>query len=98
MSYDPFRPSHEPARSIYDAFQAQANRRKQYAGTEWIEAERKVVFEAAKAAAKKHGLVEPTLKMVERAEIYASGSADYGSKWAYTLLSIMEREAMEKPA
>ena len=31
--------------------------------------------------------------MVQRAERYAMGSADYGSKWAYTLIDIMRRTA-----
>lgn len=82
---DPFAPRHEPARSLYEAFQAEARLRKGRPLEVWIEAERHAVWRAACEYAQQHGWPEPALAQVESAERYAKGSADYGAKWAYTL-------------
>lgn len=86
---DTFRPHFEPARSIYDAFANASEHRRDYPDG-WIERERHAVHLAAVAAAKRHGLREPTLADVESAETYAMGHCDYGSKWAYRLLELMK--------
>jgi hypothetical protein len=80
---DFFEPRTEPARSIYLAFQAEAKLRKSRSVNEWIEAERRVVHQAAIHQAELLGLREPTLEDVEAAERTARGHVDYGSKWAY---------------
>ncbi|MCW0399330.1 hypothetical protein NB700_001886 [Xanthomonas sacchari] len=89
--YDPFRPRSEPATSIYDAFQAEAAKRKSRSVEEWIAAEREAVYRAATVAFKDAGLPAPTLEEVESAERYACGSIDYGSKWSYTLISLVRK-------
>ena len=83
-----FRPRHQPAQLIYDAFQATAKTREGIP-EEWIAKERNAVWVAAKTYADQNGLPEPTLQMVEQAETYAYGSADYGAKWAYKLAELM---------
>ncbi|MDQ1090651.1 propanediol dehydratase large subunit [Xanthomonas sacchari] len=89
--YDPFRPRSEPAMSIYDAFQAEAAKRKSRSVAEWIAAERDAVHRAATVAFKQAGLPAPTHEEVESAERYACGSIDYGSKWSYTLISLVRK-------
>ena len=84
-TYDPFAPSHEPARSLYEAFQAEAKLRKSRPLAVWIEAELDAVHRAACACAARLGWPQPTRAQVEDAERYARGSADYGSKWALVL-------------
>lgn len=93
MTFDPFRPRSEPARTIYDAFQAEAENRNGRPPEEWIEAERLAVLKAAQEAAPKYGLRAPTLKEVATAERYAMGSIDYGKTWAHQVV-----DAMRKPA
>lgn len=55
MTFDPFRPTREPWRSIYDAFQAEATQRHGRSVTEWIAAEEQAVLSAATQVAKKWG-------------------------------------------
>ncbi|MGV1121211.1 MULTISPECIES: hypothetical protein [Xanthomonas translucens group] len=86
-TYDPYRPSSEPAMSIYDAFQDEAAKRKGRDVAEWIKAERDAVYRAAMLAFERAGLPAPTMDEVELAERYARGSSDYGSKWSYTIIS-----------
>ncbi len=81
-SYDPFEPRHEPARTLYLAFQNEARLRKGRSVEEWIRAERDAVFNAARVYAESNGMRVPTLADVEAAERYAMGSADYGLKWS----------------
>lgn len=81
--HDPFQPSHEPARTLYEAFQQEARLRKSRPIAQWVEAERNAVFKAACDYARAHGLRAPTLEEVRAAEMYAMGSVDYGAKWAY---------------
>jgi len=90
-SYDPFRPRQEPARSIHDAFQLEASKRKGREIEVWIGAELEAVFEAARLAAGQHGLRPLSMEEIKTAERYARGSVDYGSKWAYTVVDAMRQ-------
>ena len=90
---DIFEPRHEPARSIYLAFQSEAANRKGRSTDEWLSAERDAVFREAVHQAQKLGMRVPTMDEVVRAENYASGSADYGAKWAYCLVEAMRKDA-----
>lgn len=89
---DAFRPFTDPAQAIYDAFQAQAAKRKHYASPEeWIPIERQVVLETATREAERLGLRPPTLDEVRAAERSACGHVDYGSKWAYGVVEVMRK-------
>lgn len=88
---DIFRPTRDPAQSIYDAFQHEATRRKGRTVHEWTTAERNAVFQAAINQAKKLGLRMPSMAEVEAAERYARGSVDYGAKWAYRVVDVMHK-------
>lgn len=89
--HDVFQPRQEPARSIYDAFQDEATKRKGRSVVEWLAAERDRVFREAARQAQKLGLRAPTMGEVISAERYASGSADYGAKWAYCVAEVMRK-------
>lgn len=91
MTHDVFQPRVEPHRSIYDAFQQEASKRKGRTFQEWSSAEMDAVYLAAlKASADpKFKLNPPTMAQVKSAEIYARGSADYGLKWTCELLRQM---------
>lgn len=88
-SKDPFRPYRESARSIYDAFQAEAANRKGRSIEEWMEAERQAVYREAMHQAGILGLRAPSIEEVVRAECCAAGSVDYGAKWAYGVVEAM---------
>lgn len=90
MTHDPFRPHSEPAMSLYDAFQAEARKRKGRSVEEWIKAEREAVWRAARDQAEMLGLRCPLMSEVEAAERYAMGSVDYGSKWAHGVARVMK--------
>ena len=90
---DPFEPTREPARTLYKAFQTEALKRRTRSVEEWVSSERLAVHSAAKAYARTHGLREPTLEEVARAERYAMGSIDYGAKWAYQVEAAMQTGA-----
>ncbi len=92
-SSDPFRPQHEPHRTIYDAFVAEARKRPGRALEIWIQAELDSVYQAALGSFPKSGLPTPTREQVAAAEHYARGSADYGLTWACTLVNDMRRAA-----
>ena len=89
MSTDIFRPRTEPARTLYDAFHTEAEHRAGRSIEDWITAERKAVWRAARDYAQQFGLQVPTLADVERAESSAKGHCDYGAKWAYYLADVM---------
>ena len=89
MKHDPFRPSSQPAQTIYDAFQDAAAQRKRRTVDEWIRLELEAVHEASRQYAALHGLREPIRAQVESAELYAQGSVDYGAQWAYRLSRAM---------
>lgn len=90
-SIDIFRPHHEPARSLYDTFQREAKLRAGRPPEVWIEAELQAMHTAATAVAQARGWPTPDRALIERAETYARGSADYGSKWTYRILDLMEQ-------
>jgi hypothetical protein len=87
---DPFRSRHEPALTLYEAFQREATKRKGRAVDEWVKAEREAVWHAACTYAQQHGLRIPSLAEVASCEHYAMGSVDYGSKWAYQVERMMK--------
>ena len=89
MMNDALRPRSDPAQTIYDAFQLEAEKRDGRSTAEWQEAERQTVYDAAKHYAEKHSLHIPTMEDVKRAEMSAYGQRDYGSKWAYAMRDIM---------
>jgi hypothetical protein len=91
--FDVFRPSSEPARTLYDTFQSEALKRGGRSPDEWIAAERQAVYAAACRIAQETGLKTPTLDEVMRAERSACGHVDYGSKWAYGVSSVMREGA-----
>jgi hypothetical protein len=92
---DIFKPRHEPARSIYDAFQAEATKRKGRSYEEWTTAEREAVLREATAKAQQMGLRVPTMDEVVKAERSAMGHVDYGAKWAYRVTEEMKGSNVE---
>ena len=86
---DIFQPRREPARSIYEAFQAEAEKRPGRSFEEWQAAERDAVYREAAHQARKLGLRCPTIDEVVSAEQSACGHADYGAKWAYRVTEAM---------
>ncbi|VVE52789.1 hypothetical protein [Pandoraea terrigena] len=80
---DHFRPTREPARSIYDTLLSEASKRKGRRTEDWISAERDAVLREAIFLAQKMGRRAPSLEDVERAERAAMGHSDYIAKWSY---------------
>lgn len=80
--HDPYRPVLEPARSIYDAFVAEAFKRdgRDFDGS--LTAECDAVFREAVNQAEKRGLRLPSRDEIIQAEQDARGLVDYGTKWA----------------
>lgn len=91
--HDIFEPSSEPARSIYGAFQAEAAKRVERSVDEWQYLELAAVYREAVTQAQELGLRVPTLADIVNAERYASGSIDYGAKWAYRVVETMRESA-----
>lgn len=91
-NYDPFRPRHEPALSIYDALTAEQEHRKGRDFEAWNKAEINAVYEAAKIAFERAELPIPTLADVQSAELYARGSIDYGATWVHSLTNAMRKQ------
>ncbi|RCW66255.1 hypothetical protein [Pseudorhodoferax soli] len=89
MSDGIFRPTHEPARLLYDAFQAEAKLRKQREVGNWIEKERLAVWTAARDYAQQHDRPVPTLEQIKAKEQLALGHTDYGAKWAYGVAELL---------
>ena len=89
---DVFQPHTDPARMLYDAFQDEAKKRNGRTPEQWMDAERTVVWAAARDYAQQHGLRVPLMSDVMRAEEYARGSVDYGAKWAYRVAEQMRKE------
>ena len=87
---DIFKPRHEPARSIYEAFQREASKRKGRSIEEWTSAEREAVLREATSKAQQMGLRVPTMDEVVQAERCAMGHVDYGAKWAYRVTEQMK--------
>jgi hypothetical protein len=93
MNNDIFRPHTEPARSIYDAFQAEAAKRAGRSIEAWQSAERDAVLREAIFQAQKLSLTPPTQADVCNAELSAMGHIDYGAKWAYRVAETMQKAA-----
>jgi hypothetical protein len=91
MTRDPFEPRHEPARSIYLAFQTEAAKRPGRSVEQWQEAEIQAVFAEANRQSDLLDLRPVTREQVERAETYARGSIDYGLQWALAIVNEMRR-------
>lgn len=87
---DIFRPRTDPARTIYDTLQVEAEKRT-LASIAWIESERQTVWRAARDYAQQHRMRVPTLEEVECAEKRAIGHVDYGARWAYGVAELMRR-------
>jgi len=88
---DVFRPHSDPARVLYDAFQAEAEKRADRDVDAWIAFEREAVWRVARDYAQQHGLPVPTLAEVKKAEELALGHVDYGSKWAYGVAELLRK-------
>lgn len=86
---DHFRPTREPARSIYDALQREASKRRGRTVAEWLSAERDAVLREAIFQAQKHGRPCPSLQEIELAERAAVGHSDYAAKWAYGVAEVI---------
>tara|TARA_R110002124_G_scaffold128157_2_gene288514 strand:+ start:2059 stop:2331 length:273 start_codon:yes stop_codon:yes gene_type:complete len=86
---DIFAPKTEPAKSIYRAFSVEAAKRDGRGFEQWHSSEINAVHKEAVSQAQKRGLKVPTLANVKRAEANASGSTDYGAKWAYGVVDHM---------
>lgn len=80
--YNLFRPTCEPERTIYDAFQLESEKRSSRRLEEWLEAEVQAVWRAARDYAQAHNMRVPTLQEVQHAERSAYGHNDYAQKWA----------------
>lgn len=90
---DPFRPHDEPALTIYQAFQTEAQLRKARSAEEWMDSEVRAVHDAAIRKASEMGLRAPSREEVMRAERRASGHTDYGLKWALGVTEAMRLSA-----
>ena len=95
MNHDSFAPGHEPARTIYSALIKEQEKREEHGYPLWIEKEREVVFQTAKALAPIMGLRAPTLEEVITAENMACGHVDYPAKFAYGVTDAMRRTNKE---
>lgn len=89
--HDIFQPRHEPARSIYEAFRKESEKRRGREPEVWIAAEREAVLQEAVRQAEKLGLRAPTEQEVMQAEVSACGHVDYGSKWALRVAEAMRQ-------
>ena len=89
---DIFKPRSEPAASIYEAFQREATKRKGREFREWNDAEIRAVLREAALRAPEFGLRSPSIDEIRSAERSASGHIDYGAKWAYGVVDIMQRK------
>lgn len=93
MTRDPFEPRHEPAKSIYLAFQTEATKRGGRTPDQWSEAEISAVLAEANRQSDLLDMRPVTREQVEQAEIYARGSADYGLTWTVQVVKDMEKKA-----
>lgn len=87
-----FRPKREPEHTLYDAFQAEAEKRRDRRLEEWLDAEVFAVWRAARDYAQAHNLRVPTLEEVQAAERSACGHSDYSSKWALYVAEYMRKD------
>lgn len=61
-SHDPFRPTTEPARTLYDAFVMESGKRRGKESEEWVKNERLAVYNAALNWCLKNEYDCPTIK------------------------------------
>ena len=92
-----FRPKTEPARTLYDAFQAESLKRPDRMLDVWIALEQYAVWNAAKAYALKHDMRTPTLAEVQIRKRAALGHVDYGAKWAIYVAEYMRKGEKNEP-
>lgn len=83
------RPRTQPARHIYDTFQAEAELRGTRHFSDWLRLEQAAVHRAATSYAKEHGLRAPSIEEVEAAERYARAARDYAEGWSRLLAQLM---------
>jgi hypothetical protein len=95
---DLFRPTTEPARTLYDAFKKEAENRGAKAFVEWHNNEVRSVYFAACDYARARGRKPPTLQQVRDAEASARGHVDYGAKWAYRVAEVMQNPSGQSRA
>lgn len=88
---DVFEPRAEPARSIYLAFQAEAELRNTRSVEEWGPAESDAVYREAAKQAAIYGLRAPTMDDVTSARNYAMGAVDFAMTWIYQLSRVMTK-------
>jgi hypothetical protein len=86
---DVFRPTADPAQTIYDALITESELRSGRSVDEWIAAEKNAVWKAAHDYAQQYGLRIPTIADVEQAETQAMGHCDYAAKYAYGVVRCM---------
>lgn len=89
---DHFRPTRDPARTIYDALVDEAEHRDDRTSDEWQEAELYAVWDTARDYAQQHDLRIPTMADVKMVERQASGHTDYAAKVAYGVAATMTRK------
>jgi hypothetical protein len=89
MNNDYFRPTQEPARTLYDALLDAAKHRKEFVGISWVDNERRVMWKTAMEWQAQRGLVWPTMAEIERVENMACGHCDYASKFALYVAELM---------
>lgn len=87
------RPSHDPARAVYDALQAEVRKRDARPYEAWTACESDAALRAATAVAPAMNLRPPAMPVVLAAEVYARGSADYVATWAYAIAMAMRGRA-----
>ena len=92
---DVFRPTSQPARTIYDALTTEAENRHATTHQAWIKAERKTVMDAANGYVAKHGGKFVTMADVIAAETQACGHCDYAAKFAYGVAQVVTAAGQE---
>ena len=79
---DSLRPRTEPARTLYDAYEKEAERRHGRGAQKSVLAEREAVWSAAIDYANRRSLRAPSKTEVSKAEVLARGHTDYAAQWA----------------
>jgi len=85
-----FRPSAEPHRTLYNALVEQQKQRD--SDPDWVNNERRAIWNAAINYANDRGLHIPSLEEVCRAERMACGHVDYPAKFAYGIGHFLNSE------
>ena len=86
---DVFRPTQEPARTLYDALTRETSKREGRTTIQWQQEEVFAVWRAATYYAALHGCTSPTIRDVVQADNRASGHVDYAAKLSYGVAAIM---------